>query len=268
LFGKRVTLLETMEKFESCVVMWDIGCHDLILEMFHIFFSVVREAHPRNVINSMQSIMTLMLDESDDIPEQLVAVIRASLGGGEKGVSSAGHRLSMYVMEHCANRLEPYSTIPPDDISTCDGQEDSTSDHEEEIASSSCDEIQDDLGVDTPKGDGALTQGESSLEQGLTLQDMHMDNLLEESHELERHSGSEMIMEGRDPETIEGVHVSQEPPLLESSETVEHAHVDSRARDSSDEDTSMWDPGLDDTSDEDTSIQGQDPVDTHGLSDT
>jgi sister-chromatid-cohesion protein PDS5 len=64
-----------MEKIKSCVVMWDIGCHDLILEMFHIFFSVVSEAHPRNVITSMQSIMTLMLDESDDIPKQLVAVI-------------------------------------------------------------------------------------------------------------------------------------------------------------------------------------------------
>ena len=157
LFGKRVTLLEKMEKFESCVVMWDIGCHDLILEMFHIFFFVVLEAHPINVINSMQSIMTLMMDESDDIPESLMAVIRASLGGGEKGVSSAGHRLSMYVMEHCANRLEPYSTIPPDDISTCDGQEDSSSDHEEEITSSSCDEIQDDLGVDLCDEDGMIT---------------------------------------------------------------------------------------------------------------
>jgi hypothetical protein len=60
------------------------------------------------------------------------------------------------------------------DISTCGGQDNSTSDHEEEIASSSCDEVQDDFGVDTPKGDGALTQGESSLEQGLTLQDVHM----------------------------------------------------------------------------------------------
>jgi hypothetical protein len=60
------------------------------------------------------------------------------------------------------------------DISTCDGQEDSTSDHEDEVASTPCDEVQDDLGVDTPKDDGALTQGDSSLEQGLTLQDVHM----------------------------------------------------------------------------------------------
>jgi hypothetical protein len=72
------------------------------------------------------------------------------LGGGKKGVSSTGHRLYMYVMEHCANSLEPYLTIPPDDISTCGGQEDSTSDHEEEV-SPPCEEVDDDLGVDTPK---------------------------------------------------------------------------------------------------------------------
>jgi hypothetical protein len=52
-----------------------------------------------------------------------------------------------------------------------------------------------------------------------------MDDLLEESRELERHLGSEMIMEGRDSKTIGGVHVSQEPPLLDNSETVEYAHA-------------------------------------------
>jgi sister-chromatid-cohesion protein PDS5 len=79
--------LETMENIKSCGVMWYIGCHHFILEMFHIFFYVVIESHPRNVITSMQSIMTLMLDESDDISEQLVAIIQSSLGGGKMGVS-------------------------------------------------------------------------------------------------------------------------------------------------------------------------------------
>ena len=75
-------------------------------------------------------------------------------------------------------------------------------------------------------------------------------------------------MERHDPEAIEGDHVSQELPFLESPEAVEHTHADSRARYSSDEDTSIWGPGLNDTSDEDTSIQGLEAVDTHGLSDT
>ena len=63
LFGERVTILETMAKIESCVLMLDIGCADLILEMFHIFLFVVSGDHPENVLTSMQVIMNCTLDE-------------------------------------------------------------------------------------------------------------------------------------------------------------------------------------------------------------
>jgi hypothetical protein len=76
-----------------------------------------------------------------------------------------------------------------------------------------------------------------------------------------------MIMDRHEPEAIEGARVSQELPFMEIPEVVEHTHADSRAKDSSDEDTSIWGPRLDDTSDQDTSIQGLDLVDSHGLSD-
>jgi hypothetical protein len=105
-----------------------------------------------------------------------------------------------------------------------------------------------------------------SYASSMSLEDVSdMESLMEES---EGCSGLEMIMERHEPEAIEGVHVSQDNPFLESPEAVEHTHADSRAKDSSDEDTSIWGPALDDTSDEDTSIQGLEAVDTHGLSDT
>jgi hypothetical protein len=62
----------------------------------------------------------------------------------------------MYVMGHCENRIEPYSAIPHDDISTCDGLEDSTSNHEKEVSSTPFDEFLDYLGVDTPMWVGTL----------------------------------------------------------------------------------------------------------------
>jgi len=58
MFRERVTILELMAKIESCVLMLEIGCVDLILEMFHIFLFVVSGAHPENVLTSMQAIMT------------------------------------------------------------------------------------------------------------------------------------------------------------------------------------------------------------------
>lgn len=107
-FGRRVSILETVARIRSCVVMLDLECDNLIVEMFHIFFAVVSEAHPENVLKSMQSIMTLILDESDTISEQLLNIVLSSLGREKGDVSPAARRLGMLVLEQCAITLEPY----------------------------------------------------------------------------------------------------------------------------------------------------------------
>lgn len=41
-FQKRVSILETVAKVRSCVVMLDLECDDLILQMFHHFLKTIR----------------------------------------------------------------------------------------------------------------------------------------------------------------------------------------------------------------------------------
>ncbi len=41
-FARRVNILETVAKVRSCVVMLDLECDELILEMFHTFFDTAR----------------------------------------------------------------------------------------------------------------------------------------------------------------------------------------------------------------------------------
>lgn len=41
-FLRRVKVLETVARCKCCVIMLDVDCHDLVLEMFKIFFSSVR----------------------------------------------------------------------------------------------------------------------------------------------------------------------------------------------------------------------------------
>lgn len=41
-FSRRVSILETIAKMRCCVLMLDIDCEDLVLEMFQVFFAVVR----------------------------------------------------------------------------------------------------------------------------------------------------------------------------------------------------------------------------------
>lgn len=109
-FGRRVTILETVAKVRSCVVMLDLECDDLILEMFQHFLASASENHTENVSASMQTIMTLVLDESEDISQQLLSVLLTSLRREKREVSPAAHALAVNVVKRCAEKLRPYLT--------------------------------------------------------------------------------------------------------------------------------------------------------------
>lgn len=53
-FSKRVKVLETMAQLKCCVIMLEIDSIDLVLEMFNIFFSVVR-------LRSTSSLLVLII---------------------------------------------------------------------------------------------------------------------------------------------------------------------------------------------------------------
>jgi hypothetical protein len=109
----------------------------------------------------------------------------------------------------------------------------------------------------------SILEDDQSYVSALSQEDISdMDGLME------KHSDLQAIVGRDDPETREGAHVLQGPLFLESplmaqvltpDQIVEHAFMDCGDRYTSDEDTSIWDPGLVDTHDEDTlyRIQGQ-----------
>ncbi|XP_020598033.1 sister chromatid cohesion protein PDS5 homolog A [Phalaenopsis equestris] len=106
-FKRTVIILETLARYRSCVVMLDLECYDLINDMFQIFFNVVSDDHPNNVRASMQTIMVLIIEESEDIQENLLVTILSPLGRKRNGFTMAARKLAMNVIEHCAGKLEP-----------------------------------------------------------------------------------------------------------------------------------------------------------------
>lgn len=128
-YAKRTSILETVAKVRSCVVMLDLECDALILEMFQHFLksirykvlswvlvitlcvyiytfrnvcfhlwsktcklircwklnliclalNVLRDYHPENVFSSMETIMTLVLEESEDISLELISPLLDSV---------------------------------------------------------------------------------------------------------------------------------------------------------------------------------------------
>lgn len=105
-FGRRVVILETLAKYRSCVVMLDLECDDLVNEMFSTFFAVARDDHQETVLSSMQTIMIVLLEESEDLREDLLLVVLSILGRNRSDITVAARRLAMKVIEHCAGKLE------------------------------------------------------------------------------------------------------------------------------------------------------------------
>ncbi|KAK8509357.1 hypothetical protein V6N13_062408 [Hibiscus sabdariffa] len=109
-FTKRTSILETVAKVRSCVVMLDLECDALIVEMFQHFLKSIRDHHPETVFTSMETIMTLVLEESEDISVGLLSPILASIKRDNEEVLPVARRLAEKVLENCALKLKPYLT--------------------------------------------------------------------------------------------------------------------------------------------------------------
>ncbi|CAK9165271.1 unnamed protein product [Ilex paraguariensis] len=123
-FLKRVKLLETVAKLKFYVLMLDIGCEDLVLELFNTFFNVVREHHPQSLVSMMSSMMAGILEEkaseilskgeicesvlTEEGFEPLLDVVLLNLLKEAKGASPASSRLAVSVIQNCSEALEPF----------------------------------------------------------------------------------------------------------------------------------------------------------------
>ncbi|XP_070033833.1 sister chromatid cohesion protein PDS5 homolog C-like isoform X1 [Nicotiana tomentosiformis] len=107
-YNKRVLILETVAKVRSCVVMLDLECDKLITEMFQHFLKAIREDHPENIFSSMATIMTLVLEESEEVPLELLTPLLASVKKDNEEVTPIAKRLGEKVFANCAEKLKPY----------------------------------------------------------------------------------------------------------------------------------------------------------------
>jgi sister-chromatid-cohesion protein PDS5 len=107
-FTRRVTILETFAKIRSGNIMIDMGLNDLILKMFHQFFATIRKYHASNVITAMHSIMTLIVNESDEVPQSLYSILSANMLKGDKKSLSVKQVLAEMVIAQCEEKLKPF----------------------------------------------------------------------------------------------------------------------------------------------------------------
>ncbi|XP_047324394.1 sister chromatid cohesion protein PDS5 homolog C-like isoform X2 [Impatiens glandulifera] len=107
-YSKRTSILETVAKVRSCVVMLDLECDELINEMFQHFMNVIRDYHPESIFSAMETIMSLVLEESEEISMELIHPILASVKKDNQEILPVARRLGERVIENSAVKLRPY----------------------------------------------------------------------------------------------------------------------------------------------------------------
>ncbi|KAI3463462.1 hypothetical protein Pfo_020125 [Paulownia fortunei] len=100
-------ILEALATVRSCLIMMDIDIDAMIVEMFQLFFNIIRSNHSSDIIKYMETIMTLVIEESDEVSLELLRPLLASVRMDNKNISPISWELGKTVFEKCATKLQP-----------------------------------------------------------------------------------------------------------------------------------------------------------------
>ncbi|RID56506.1 hypothetical protein BRARA_G03699 [Brassica rapa] len=106
-YQKAESVLDNVSKVKSCLVMLDLECDDLILQMFRMFLRLIRSDHPRVVFSSMEMIMITVLDETEEVSRDFLDILLASVKKDNQNVSPMAWSLVEKVLSRCARKLKP-----------------------------------------------------------------------------------------------------------------------------------------------------------------
>ncbi|KAK4747071.1 hypothetical protein SAY87_026108 [Trapa incisa] len=118
-YTRRTSILEILAKVRSCVVLLDLECDALVIEMFQHFLKAIRDHHPERVFSSMETIMTLVLEESEDISPGLLSPILDTLKRDDEGVLPIAKRLGEKVLQNCSTKLKDFLGQAMISLGTC-----------------------------------------------------------------------------------------------------------------------------------------------------
>jgi hypothetical protein len=107
-YTKAISILDTVAKIRSCLMMLDLKCDALVVEMFQTFFKTISAYHPHDVFSAMEKIMTMVIDESDDIFLDLLSPLFASVRKENETISPSSWKLGEKVITTCAAKLQSY----------------------------------------------------------------------------------------------------------------------------------------------------------------
>ena len=108
---KNVTsILDTIAKVKLYLVMLDLERDALVVEMFQSFLKMIRSNHPPTVLSAMETIMSLVINESEDISLDLLSSLFAIVRKANKNVSPISWTLGEQIITRNNAQLEKIMT--------------------------------------------------------------------------------------------------------------------------------------------------------------
>ena len=105
-YKKVVSILDTIAKVKLCLVMLDLECDALVVEMFQSFLKIIRSNYPLALLSTMETIMNLVIDESEDISLNLLSLLFASVRWENQNVSPTSWKLGEQIITRINAHLE------------------------------------------------------------------------------------------------------------------------------------------------------------------
>ncbi|WCJ24862.1 hypothetical protein M5689_006789 [Euphorbia peplus] len=112
-YPKRVSILEHFARVRLWIIMLDLNCDSLIIQMFKNFLANIREDHHDDVFMYMGMTMIRVLEEMDEIPLELLSTLLGYLRKKRnkfnlQKVLPIGRKLGERVIENSYKQLIPY----------------------------------------------------------------------------------------------------------------------------------------------------------------
>ena len=109
-YKKVASILDTIAKVKLCLVMLDLECDALVVKMFQSFLKIIRSNHPPIVLSTMETIMNLVIDESEDISLDFLSSLFASIRRESQNVSPTSWKFGEKIIIRINAQLEKIMT--------------------------------------------------------------------------------------------------------------------------------------------------------------
>ena len=109
-YKKVASILDIIAKVKLSLVMLDLECDALVVKMFQSFLKIIRSNHPLVVLSTMETIMTLVIDESEDISLDLLSSLFASVRKESQNISPTSWKFGKQIIIRINAQLEKIIT--------------------------------------------------------------------------------------------------------------------------------------------------------------